>query len=206
MRPQDDALSLWRWLCAVLPRDYRAAELAQLAAALNAAPAAEGPAQPAFERDLSSAMQRFLRDLHLGRIDPRTLGFRVVRPDAAAPDIAALLQAAVAAGRLPLLAAELRPRLGQYGKLREALARYRALAADGSLGHLPAVAPTKRGEADGGAAALHRLLVALGDLPVEAPPPSERDPNADDATLAEGVRRFQQRHGLAADGVIGRAT
>ena len=188
------------------PQDYRAAELAQQAAALNAAPAAEGPAQPAFERDLSSAMRHYLHHLHLGRIDPRTLGFRVVRPDAAAPDIAALLQAAVAAGRLPLLAAELRPRLGQYGKLREALARYRASAADGSLGHLPALAPTKRGEADGGAAALHRLLVALGDLPADAPPPSERDPNADDAALAEGIRRFQQRHDLAADGVIGRAT
>ena len=49
---------------------------------------------------------------------------------------------------------------------------------------------------------MHRLLVALGDLPTDAPPPGDRD----DAMLAEGVRRFQHRHGLAADGVIGRAT
>ena len=184
------------------PRDYRAAELAQQAAALAATPGTAGLPQAVFERDLDAAMRRYVHDVHLGRVDPRALGFRAARPRAAAPDFAALLQTAAAAGRLPQMAAELRPQLGQYAKLREALARYRVLAADGSLGHLPGVAPVKRGEAYGGAAALHRLLVALGDLPAEAPPPTE--PN--DAALADGLRRFQARHGLAADGVIGRVT
>ncbi len=184
------------------PRDYRAAELVKQAAAQDAAPGAAAPGQPAFERDLGSAMQRYLQDLHLGRIDPRTLGFRVARTSAAAPDFAALLQAATAAGRLPQVVAELRPQLGQYAKLREALARYRVLAADGSLGHLPVAVPVKRGEPYCGGAALHRLLLAVGDLPADAAPPMD----CNDATLAEGLRRFQTRHGLAADGVIGRAT
>ena len=125
------------------PRDYQAAELAEQAAALAAAPGAAASRQPAFERDLEAAMRRYLHDLHLGRINPRALGFRVARPGAAAPDFAALLQAAAAAGRLPQVVAELRPRLGQYAKLREALARYRVLAADGSLGQLPFAAPVK---------------------------------------------------------------
>ena len=184
------------------PRDYRAAELAEQAAALAAAPSAAASPQPAFERDLGAAMRRYLHDLHLGRIDPKALGFRVARPIAAAPDFVALLHAAAAAGRLPQAVAELQPRLGQYAKLREALARYRVLAADGSLGQLPFAAPVKPGERHRGGAALRRLLVALGDLPADAPPPSDLD----DAALAEGVRRFQHRHGLAADGVIGRAT
>ena len=183
-------------------RDYRAAELAEQAAALAAAPSAAASPQPAFERDLGAAMRRYLHDLHLGRIDPKALGFRVARPIAAAPDFAALLHAAAAAGRLPQAVAELQPRLGQYAKLREALARYRVLAADGSLGQLPFAVPVKPGERHRGGAALHRLLVRLGDLPADAPPPSDLD----DATLAEGLRRFQHRHGLAADGVIGRAT
>ena len=184
------------------PRDYRAAELAQQAAALDAAPGEAASPRPVFERDLSSAMRRYLHDVHLGRVDPRALGFRVARPGAAAPDFAALLQAAAAAGRLPQMAAELRPRLGQYAKLREALARYRVLAGDGSLGPLSVAVPVKRGEPYCGGAALHRLLLAVGDLPADAAPPID----CNDATLAEGIRRFQTRHGLAADGVIGRAT
>ena len=184
------------------PRDYQAAELAEQAAALAAPAGAAASRQPAFERDLDAAMRRYLHDLHLGRINPRALGFRVARPGAAAPDFAVLLQVAAAAGHLPQVVAELRPQLGQYAKLREALARYRVLAADGSLGHLPVTAPVKRGETYLGGAALHRLLVALGDLPADAPPPTDRE----DAMLTEGVRRFQNRHGLAADGVIGQAT
>ena len=184
------------------PRDYRAAELAQQAAALDAAPGEAASPRPVFERDLSSAMRRYLHDVHLGRVDPRALGFRVARPGAAAPDFAALLQAAAAARRLPQLVAELRPQLGQYAKLREALARYRGLTADGSLGHPPVSAPAKWDEAYGGAAALHLRLVTLGDLPADAPPPT----GSGDAALVEGLRRFQTRHGLAADGVIGRAT
>lgn len=183
-------------------QDYRAAELAGQAAALDAAPAVGSSGQPAFERDLGSAMRRYLHDLHLGRVDPRALGFRVIRPGAAAPDFAALLQAAAVAGRLPQMAAELRPQLGQYAKLRVALARYRGLTADGSLGHPPVSTPAKRDEAYGGAAALHLRLLTLGDLPADAPPPT----GSGDATLVEGLRRFQARHGLAADGVIGRAT
>ena len=58
------------------PRDYRAAELGAQATAAAAAPGAAVPPQPAFERDLSAAMGRYLHDLHLGRIDPRALGFR----------------------------------------------------------------------------------------------------------------------------------
>ena len=183
------------------PSDYRAAELAEQAAALASVPDATASPQPAFERELDAAMRHYLHDLHFGRIDPRALGFRLARPGAAAPDFAALLQAAAAAGRVPQAVAELRPQLGQYAKLREALARYRVLAADGSLVSLPFAAPVKQGESYRGGAELHRLLVALGDIPADAPPTQD-----DDAMLAEGLKRFQTRHGLAADGVIGRAT
>ena len=188
------------------PRDYRAADLAQQAVALDAAPGTAASSRALFERDLDAAMRRYLHDVHFGRVDPREMGFRVARPGAAAPDFAALLQTAAAAGRLPQMAAELRPQLGQYAKLREALARYRVLAADGSLGQVPVVAPVKRGEAYAGAAALHRLLVALGDLPADTPPPTVHEPEPEGSTLAKGLRRFQARHGLTADGVIGRVT
>jgi len=182
-------------------RHYRAAELGAQADAAAAAPGALLP-PAAFERDLSAAIRSYLHDVHLGRIDPRALGFPVAPARAAATDFATLLAAAVAAGHLPEAVAELRPKLGQYARLREALARYRVLAADATLVHPPFAATAKRGAVDRDGVALHRLLVALGDLPAAAPSPAA----GDDATLAAGVGRFQSRHGLAVDGVLGRST
>jgi L,D-transpeptidase YcbB len=186
------------------PEDYEAAGLAERALLLPGDPGSSLLAS-AFERDLGVAMQRFLRDLHLGRVDPRMLGFQVARAAGAGPeepDFASLLRAAVTEQRLPQLVAELRPRIRQYGRLREALARYRVLAEAGLTGRLPKQVPVKPGDPYSGAAALQALLVALGDLPVDAPPAGD----VYGATLAEGVVRFQGRHGLTADGVIGRGT
>ena len=58
------------------------------------------------------------------------------------------------------------------------------------------------GERYAGAPALHRLLLGYGDLPAGTPAPADRY----DGALASGVARFQRRHGLAADGVLGPAT
>ena len=46
-------------------------------------------------------------------------------------------------------------------------------------------------------------LVLLGDLPAAAPPPAE---GIYSEAMEEGVRRFQSRHGLLDDGVLGRGT
>lgn len=189
----------------LVAQDYQARELALQAAALSGASEADAPSAQAFERELAAAMQRFLHDLHRGRVDPRSLGFRIERRESEVPDFAALLQAAAAEQRLPRAAADLRPRLVQYGKLREALARYRVLAADSSLVPLPTIAPArslKIGDAYTGAAALQRRLAALGDLPADTPPAGERY----DAVLVDGVKRFQARHGLEADGTLGSTT
>ncbi|MEO7007591.1 MAG: L,D-transpeptidase family protein [Caldimonas sp.] len=194
------------------PQDYRAAELAGHAAALAAAAGASSSSSPAapsqasaaraFESDLDAAMRRYLHDLRFGRVDPRTLGFRITRGTEATPDFAALLHKAATEQRLAQAVADLRPRLPQYDRLREALARYRALATDRTLDPLPSIATLKPGAAYEGAAALQRRLIALGDLPPAAPPPA----GLYDTALADGVRRFQSRHGLAVDGVIGRTT
>lgn len=187
----------------LVPQHYQAAELAARAAALDGAPNAAAAPQLSFERELEAAMLRYLRDLTVGRVDPRALKFHVARRAQAPPDLAQRLRVAAAEQGLAKLVAALRPRLGQYEKLRQALARYRLLAADNMIERLPAPAATVLpGDAYAGAAALQRRLVALGDLPADAPPPSDRY----DAAWSDGVQGFQQRHGLTADGVIGRAT
>ena len=82
---------------------------------------------------VSAAMLRYTRDLHTGRVDPRSVGFglEVAHDRRRCPD---LLRAALAEGRIASFVADMRPRLGQYRALRSVLPRYRMLA-DGAHVH-----------------------------------------------------------------------
>ncbi|MCC7416991.1 MAG: L,D-transpeptidase family protein [Acidobacteria bacterium] len=152
---------------------------------------------------LSAGMLRYLRDLHMGWIDPRSIGFLLPTPHDQ-DDLALLLGGALADGQVGKLAVDLRPPLAQYRLLRAWLPRYRALAANPALVPPRAAARAIRpGDAYDDIDALRRLLIALGDLSTPAAPsPDSRYQGA----LVEGIERFQVRHGLAVDGVIGRRT
>lgn len=50
---------------------------------------------------------------------------------------------------------------------------------------------------------MRNALIIMGDMPAE---PVPGDPEVFDEALEAGVRRFQARHGLAVDGVVGRQT
>jgi len=180
--------------------DYSAAALADTAARLRAAPDPAEHDVLAFDRALTTQMQRYLRNLHTGRADPRAAGFRVAsRRDE--HDFAALLEQAVAVRRVQQLAEELAPALATYRSLRTMLARYRALANDAALAAWTPGPTLRPGLPHEGLAALQRRLAALGDLPAGS------DAGAlYEGALVEGVRRFQSRHGLEPDGVLGPST
>ncbi len=185
------------------PSDYDAATLEGWAARLDAG-AATVPAMAAFEVLLSLNTLAYLRQLHAGRVDPRDLGFRMSVP-VDGDDFVALLRAARRSHRLAAAAADLAPPLVLYRGLRGMLARYRSLAADPESAWSAApVAAVHPGERYAELLALHRRLRALGDMPADAPRPADGAPYA--GVLVDGVTRFQTRHGLQADGVIGRAT
>jgi murein L,D-transpeptidase YcbB/YkuD len=183
------------------PADYGAPELAALAARLEESPSDRAMLAARFDVLLSLGVLRYFRHVHLGRVDPQTLGLQI--PAATdAHDFAALLHSAIGQDRLAAAAADLAPPLAQYQWLRTALARYRSMAAaapaapdfDGTV---------HPGDVFAGLPALRRLLVTLGDLPADTPLLSS---HVYDTTISAGVARFQRRHGLAADGVIGLAT
>jgi murein L,D-transpeptidase YcbB/YkuD len=152
---------------------------------------------------LSAAVLRYLRHLHRGRIEPRTLGMRLPPPRDDAPALAAALRDALAAHRVELAADRVAPPLEQYRQLRAMLARYRAMATDASLATpMPlAATPLRPGQPYPALERLGQRLSALGDLRSPAPPSVTYDP-----PLVDAVRRFQRRHGLAQDGVLGQAT
>ncbi|WP_298825064.1 L,D-transpeptidase family protein [uncultured Piscinibacter sp.] len=188
----------------------QASSLGREAAAILAAAAADGldPADYVVSAaDGDAALQdtflRYLRHLRLGRVRSKDLGFRVDNGARTEQDIAARLQAAVDAGRLQPVVGEMAPPLAQYRQLREALARYRGLAAGPAFAALPPVAKKLvPGEPYAGTAALRERLLAFGDLGADVAVSSTHY----DQALAEAVRRFQARHGLEVDGVVGRST
>jgi L,D-transpeptidase YcbB len=184
------------------PEDYALSTLTEQAAGLAAARVADRERLATFDVQLSAAVLRYLRHLHRGRIDPRVVGIRLaIEPER--HDIVGVLRAALAARRVQAARETLSPALPHYQALRRELARYRGL---GDMDGEPWPAgedAVRPGERFAGADSLRRRLALLGDLPADAP--TGRTDVYDDG-LAAGVRRFQARHGLSTDGVLGRAT
>jgi murein L,D-transpeptidase YcbB/YkuD len=87
-----------------------------------------------------------------------------------------------------------------FWALRDATLVYRDIAA-GGWAAVPAGAKLEPGARDARIVAVRRRLAASGDL-------SGADITSDayDGTLRQAVERFQARHGLAADGIIGPGT
>jgi murein L,D-transpeptidase YcbB/YkuD len=98
---------------------------------------------------------------------------------------------------------ELAPPLVLYRSLVTVLARYRDLAPRGQPVTLPTPKRSfKPGDRVEGLASLHARLVLVGDLAEDAAIPGE----VYEGRVVEGVKRFQARHGLEADGALGHAT
>jgi murein L,D-transpeptidase YcbB/YkuD len=197
------------------PSDYRAAALVQVLDRAAQQPL-DAAASARLNATLTAAMQRYLADLHAGRLPPRDIPYGDTALQRESFDAAATLRRALAENRLPDIAREAAPQIPQYEQLRAALAFYRSRAGHGSrAGHpawqvpLPALPPAVDGGprklvpggAYAGLATLRERLIALGDLAPDSPV----TPSYEGALVA-AVQSFQGRHGLTEDGIIGAAT
>jgi murein L,D-transpeptidase YcbB/YkuD len=178
------------------PRDYGIEVLMRQAASAQANSAA-------FDVALTSAMLRYLADLRVGRVRSE---FHTRLPDPRLQDYDPVerLRTGLAKGRLQAAVSAAEPTVPLYARTKAVLAHYRELAA---LPYSPLPQPSGRslttGERYEGARALYERLMLLGDLAQDARPPSK---NRYSDELAKGVARFQARHGLDDDGILGRAT
>jgi len=188
-------------------RDYAARSLERLAAALESGqPGARARAARTARFDVSLTAQtlQFIADLHYGRVDPRKAGFHLAARREPFDLAAAVERLATASDVTPVIES-VEPQFYHYRLLEQALQRYLALARQPGLTELPRPnRPLELGSRYAGVPALRRLLAALGDL-------ASADANASgpariDAALVAAVRRFQSRHGLKPDGIVGRAT
>lgn len=170
----------------------------------------ESPAQAASESELLSfdlgltvCAMRYILDLHLGRINPRPAGPAVEAGPELQDPAEFLRKKVVSAGDVAAALAALEPQFPAYRRLVEAVQRYRELAAQDDGETLPAApAPVRPGQHYAGVPRLGRLLGLLGDLPQGA----AEERYVYSRALVEAVKRFQARHGLAPDGVLGELT
>lgn len=110
--------------------------------------------------------------------------------------------AALRSGNLEKALRGLEPPDPRYQKLQEGMEDYRRIASRGGWHTIPAGEKLRAGERDWRIVPLRRRLALSGDLERA----SSDDSNLFDVELERAVRRFQARHGLYVDGVLGAAT
>jgi murein L,D-transpeptidase YcbB/YkuD len=187
------------------PEDYPGNRLAYLLVDLIDAQRSGIEQWALFDAGMSLAGMRFLSDVHLGRVDPATMG-RDLAVGRIKLDMPTTLEHLATAVDVPLAVDALEPQFSHYALLKKHLSHYRALALEDGLTDLaPLPAKSlKPGEPYSGAPQLQRLLVELGDMAApaaDAPPPQSLSP-----PLVDALKHFQSRHGEKADGVLGAAT
>lgn len=158
-----------------------------------------------YDTDLSQRVSRFVAHLRYGRVNAGPAGFDLPASKDRT-DIPTVVERLANARSIEAEIESLEPRPVPYRLLKEALARYRQVAKDQAYSALPA--PSARsatlGDEYSGAMQLRQLLLRLGDLPVTTD--ISNTATILDAPLVDGLKRFQSRHGLTPDGVLGKQT
>jgi murein L,D-transpeptidase YcbB/YkuD len=163
---------------------------------------ASGSARSATETELllTDAFIRYASEIRAGR---RPAGYVEADWGIVAPRfdaVGALTRALREPAGFAAVLASLPPPGPDYRALVAALGRYRAIAARGGWPPVPPGTYLRPGDEEGRVAALRTRLAAEDPLVSRS-----ADVRYDDL-LAEAVRRFQARHGLAVDSVVGPAT
>ena len=196
------------------PSDYQAASLLddfQLSQQLDA------QAKASFDVRATRSLLLALDHLSLGKVNPKDVepNWDLPRPERSY--VLPRVVQAVEEGDVHQALAFARPASPEYAQLREALTHYRRLAEQGSVPYLPGREESLRpGDIDDDVQTLRQRLTLWGEphllaadssaYPMVDVQASGADPRSFDRELAQAVMRFQRRHQLQEDGVVGERT
>ena len=157
-----------------------------------------------FDVALTVSTMRYVSDLRIGRINPQHFKFGLAVAQKKYDLAQFLRDQLLPAPHISSVVDEIEPPFATYRRTEQTLARYVQLARADDGEKLPTPPkPVDAGQTYAGVPRLARLLTLVGDL---LPGTQPHDGQIYDATLAEGVKRFQRRHGLDGDGRLGSAT
>lgn len=152
------------------------------------------------ELDLSAVFLRYADHLGHGRIAKDKLRRAWAIEDDAAPVDLVLTANAATAGEVARAVRSVVDHHAGYAELQKALVRYQEIEGKGGWPTIPAGPVLSRGRSGERVSLLRQRLMTTGDLDSPA-----TDQLFDEA-LAAAVTRFQARHGLEGDGVVGGET
>jgi L,D-transpeptidase YcbB len=185
--------------------DYHLAAIHRLLAELAKARATTQSVLPEQLADLDLTLtDAFLllgTHLSIGKVDPKTLLAKWMIDPGRVTLLPSLNQAAT--GDVAATLRALRPSHKGYAALLNALAQLRKIAEYGGWAKLSDEPVLRPGDRGAGVEALRRRLLAGWDL---EPYVQVNDAQRFDDGLVEAVKRFQRRHGLDDDGVVGPGT
>lgn len=161
-------------------------------------PALSRDRQACLELLLTAAFDRYSREVHRGQVSPHEVDPSWMLHPPVFDPVATLL-AVGHDGEFASMLKALPPGHTGYARLRTSLAEYRRLAGPGGWPAMPPGPSLAPGDVHAQIPVLRARLRLEGDLAPLALSFGTRY----DASLVEAVQRFQQRHGLGPDGVIG---
>ena len=152
---------------------------------------------------LTDALLKYSSHLLNGRIHPEIVDTAwMIRHREM--DLTDVLRSAIETNQIEENLKRLLPENPVYSRLKDALAQYQQIAERGGWPMVPEGSKMEKGHRGDRVLALRARLTASGDLSEEYQQGEYSD--LFDKNLAEAVRRFQRRHGLKPDGVVGPST
>lgn len=161
-----------------------------------------------FDVALTVSLMRYISDLNRGKLNP-DLAHTPFDLDSYGARLASFISDRLVNGEsaASTIEEEVEPPYDGYRWTVEALHRYLALSRSLADSEVPLPVPKDRvapGSSYGAIQQLADKLRLLGDLPKDAI--VERDSPVYGPPLVDAVKHFQERHGLAPDGVLGKST
>ena len=157
-----------------------------------------------FDAAMTVCVMRYISDLRIGRVNPTRFSFDINTAEKKYDLPEFLSDKAVDASDVPALITSVEPNAEQYRATEAALAHYVDLAHGQAAANAPLLPQVARPVSVGGSyaaiPALAQRLQLEGDLA------SATGSAVYDSALAEGVKSYQHRHGIAEDGKLNAQT